>query len=371
MRLRVLIAPDKFKGTLSARKAAQAIARGWHKARPADALELLPISDGGDGFGEAMSALLGGKPQRIQTRDAAHRHIKATWWWAAKTKTAIIESAKVIGLAMLPRGKFHPFQLDTFGLGAVLQAAHDRGARQIIVGVGGSATSDGGFGLARSLGWRFCDAAGNVLEKWMQLPELATTHPPLPRLKLRMVVALDVTNPLLGVRGATRVYGPQKGMRPEDFATAERCLRKLASSLKRQLGVDHAAKPGAGAAGGLGFGLLAFCEAEAKPGFELFARRARLTERLRRADLVITGEGAIDASTAMGKGVGQLARLCLNQKIPCIGLGGQVKRSSGVQKMFQVVHSLTDFHPAAVAQRHPAKHLAALAERAAAGWHET
>ena len=215
MRLRVLIAPDKFKGTLSARKAAQAIARGWHKARPADALELLPISDGGDGFGEAMSALLGGKPQRIQTRDAAHRHIKATWWWAAKTQTAIIESAKVIGLAMLPRGKFHPFQLDTFGLGAVLQAAHDRGARQIIVGVGGSATSDGGFGLARSLGWRFCDAAGNVLEKWMQLPELATTHPPLPRLKLRMVVALDVTNPLLGVRGATRVYGPQKGMRPE------------------------------------------------------------------------------------------------------------------------------------------------------------
>ena len=371
MPLRVLIAPDKFKGTLSAREAAQAMAHGWRKARPADVLELLPISDGGDGFGQVMSDLLGGKPERVNTVDAAHRPCVTTWWWSAKTKIAILESAQVIGLAMLPRGKFHPFQLDTFGLGAVVRAARDRGAKQIILGIGGSATNDGGFGLARALGWKFFDHAGKAIVRWTQLAELATLQSPLPRLKSKILVAVDVENRLLGARGATRVYGPQKGLRPEDFATAERCLRKVAGALKRELGADHSKTPGAGAAGGLGFGLLAFCGAKAQPGFELFAKHAKLSQRLQRADLIVTGEGAIDASTAMGKGVGQLAKRCRAQKIPCVGLGGRVKREPVVQKMFQVVHGLTDFHPSTAAQRSPKKHLASLAERVAAGWKET
>src|SRR6188768_2061827 len=129
--MRVLIAPDKFKGTLTARQAAEAIARGWRKARPEDSLELLPISDGGDGFGEVMGELLGAKPKRVATVDAAHRPCVATWWWSAKTKTAIIESARVVGLAMLPKGKFHPFSLDTFGLGKVLRAAQRAKAKEI------------------------------------------------------------------------------------------------------------------------------------------------------------------------------------------------------------------------------------------------
>src|SRR5882672_3560125 len=131
MSLRVLIAPDKFKGTLTAREAATAIARGWRKSRPQDSLEILPISDGGDGFGEVTGELLGATTRHIKTKDAAHRSCKATWWWSAKTKTAVIESAQVIGLAMLPKGKFHPFQLDTFGLGAVLRAAQRSNAKQI------------------------------------------------------------------------------------------------------------------------------------------------------------------------------------------------------------------------------------------------
>ena len=170
--MKVLIAPDKFKGTLSARAAAESIARGWRMARPDDTLELQPISDGGDGFGELTSAALGARPQSIGTVDAAHRPCTATWWWDAKTKTALIESANVVGLAMLPRGRFHPFDLDTFGLAKILRAATRRGAAKIIIGIGGSATNDGGFGLARALGWIFLDDDGNPILKWTDLRRL-------------------------------------------------------------------------------------------------------------------------------------------------------------------------------------------------------
>ena len=138
--------------------AAQAIARGWERKRPGDSLELLPMTDGGDGFGEVMSHLFQAQPQRIKTVNAAHRRCVATWWWDPQTKTAIVESVQAIGLAMLPPGKFHPFDLDTFGLGKLLQAAQAKGAKQILIGIGGSATNDGGFGLARAMGWEFLDA---------------------------------------------------------------------------------------------------------------------------------------------------------------------------------------------------------------------
>src|ERR1017187_8626585 len=152
MALQVLIMPDKFKGTLTASAAAEAIARGWRKARTGDLLSLLPMSDGGDGFGEVTRALLKARIQRVKTVDAAHRLCVARWWWEPSTRTAIIESAAVIGLAMLPQKRFHPFRLDTLGLGAVVRAAAKRGARRCLMGVGGSATNDGGFGLAREIG---------------------------------------------------------------------------------------------------------------------------------------------------------------------------------------------------------------------------
>ena len=158
--MRILIIPDKFKGTLTAEAAAEAIARGWRKARPQDALDLLPMSDGGDGFGEVISRLLAAKVQTIKTVDAAHRPCLAKWWWEPKTKTAIVESATVIGLAMLPSKQFHPFDLDTFGMAAVLRAAAAKGARRCLIGIGGSATNDAGFGLARGLGWEFLDPDG-------------------------------------------------------------------------------------------------------------------------------------------------------------------------------------------------------------------
>jgi glycerate kinase len=361
MPLKVLIAPDKFKGTLSAGEAAAAIARGWRNVRPADRLELLPISDGGDGFGAVVSALRRARPQTVKTEDAAHRPCKATWWWEAKTKTAIIESARIIGLAMLPPGKFHPFELDTFGLGAVLRAAQGQGARQILVGIGGSATNDGGFGLARALGWKFVDKLGHPVERWTELHRLACLHPSECRPVESVTVAVDVQNPLLGPRGASRIYGPQKGLGPDDFDLAERCLGQLAGVMGREFKRDFAAVPGAGAAGGLGFGLLAFLGAKLEPGFALFATLAKLAQRLRAVDLVITAEGAIDESTLMGKGVGQMARRCFDLKIPCVGLAGRVSPDPARSKFFAQIRALTELTSDARAKADPAHWLEQLA----------
>jgi glycerate kinase len=367
MPLRVLIIPDKFKGTLTARAAAEAIARGWRKARAHDSLELLPMSDGGDGFGEVTSALLQASAQRVKTMDAAHRPCVARWWWEPQTRTAIIESAAVIGLAMLPPKRFHPFQLDTLGLGAVVRAAVKKGATRCLMGIGGSATNDGGFGLARALGWEFLDGDGQLIERWIGLHRLQHIRAPRRRRWFaRRLVATDVRNPLLGPRGATRVYGPQKGLRPQDFALAERCLGRLARIVKQQFGRDFARAPGAGAAGGLGFGLLAFPGAQLKPGFDLFARQAALERRLRTADLVITGEGAIDRSTLMGKGVGQIARRCRQLKIPCIGLAGVLGASPGTAAFFTQTRALTELTTVAQAKARPAHWLERLAQQAAA-----
>jgi glycerate kinase len=328
---------------LSANAAAEAIARGWKKVRPNDPLDLLPITDGGDGFGEAMGGLLRAKMISTRTVDAAHRPCVTKWWWEPKTKTAIIESASAIGLAMLPAKRFHPFELDTFGLGRLIQAAVAKGASRCLIGIGGSATNDGGFGMGRALGWKFVGDGGKVIEKWTDLARLEHIQPPQQTHWLNeLLVAVDVQNPLLGKRGATRIYGPQKGLQRMDFPLAERCLRRLARVAKTELGLDFAKTQGAGAAGGLGFGLAMFAGGRLEPGFELFAEQAQLDRRLRQVDLVITGEGCIDHSTLMGKGVGQIARKCNKWKIPCIAVAGMIQPEARLVRTFKQVHALLD-----------------------------
>lgn len=323
MPLKVLIVPDKFKGTLTAAAAAESIGQGWKSARPRDELELLPMSDGGDGFGEVMSRLRPMEEQSVETVNAAHAPIRARWWWHPTDAAALIESANIIGLALLPPGKFHPFQLDTFGLGAVLRAAAGKGARSGLVGIGGSATNDGGFGMARSLGWEFLDRQDRPIDQWPQLTALRRIRIPKSiRAPTGLIVAVDVQNSLIGPEGASRVYGPQKGLRPEDFKAAEDALATLAEVVRGDLGRDAATEPGAGAAGGLGFGLRCFANARLESGFDLFARDARLRDRIRSARVVVTAEGAIDRSTLMGKGVGEVARICRECGVPCIGLAG-------------------------------------------------
>jgi glycerate kinase len=366
MALKVLIVPDKFKGTLNARAAAEAMARGWRRARRGDRLELLSMSDGGDGFGEVLGGLLRGKVQRVRTVDAAHRPCIVRWWWEPKSRTAILESALAIGLAGLPPGQFHPFELDTFGLGALVRAAAAKGARRCLMGIGGSATNDGGFGLARALGWEFFDRNGQPIERWTGLGGLHRIGIPSRRRWFEeLLVAVDVRNPLLGARGATRIYGPQKGLRAADFAPAERSLRRMARVTGEEFQRDFSSEPGAGAAGGLGFGLRAFLGAKLKPGFDLFAHYAALDSRLRSSDLVITGEGAIDHSTLMGKGAGQIARCSRKLGIPCIGLGGAVTAGTKARSVFTQTHALTELATVEEAKANPRPWLERLAQIAA------
>jgi glycerate kinase len=342
MPLRVLIAPDKFKGTLTAPEAAQAMQRGWLSARPGDVTQLLPMSDGGDGFGAILSELLRARPQQLQTVDAAHRPCTAEWWWEEQTRTAVIEAARINGLAQLTPGRYHPFELDTLGLGAALQAALALGATRCLMGIGGSATNDGGFGLARASGFRFLDAQDREIQRWTDLDTLARIQPPSPQREFEeFIVAVDVQNPLLGPNGCTRVYGPQKGLREVDWPVAEKNLGRLAEIVREQFQLNCAEEPGAGAAGGLGFGLRSFFGARLAAGFELFARHAELLKHLRSVQLVLTGEGALDAQTLMGKGVGELAVLCKKHNLPCLGLAGVVPDARRARELFTQTFALT------------------------------
>ncbi len=361
MPLRVLIIPDKFKGTLSAAKAAEAIARGWRKARPADHLSLLPMSDGGDGFGEVMGTLLGAKMKHAPTMDAAHRPVRGHWWWLKQKRTAVIDSAAIIGLAMLPEGRFHPFQLDSFGLGRIILAAQKTGATQAILGIGGSATNDGGFGLARSLGWEFYDSGSKRLNEWWELHRLTRVRPPRQALSMNLKVAVDVDNPLLGPHGCSRIYGPQKGLKPADMLLAEICLAQLGKVMRAFLGKDFAKAKGAGAAGGLGFGLLAFAGAKLESGFSVFARHAGLREKIAEADLVITGEGKIDHQTYMGKGVGKIAQCCLANRKKCMAIAGTILAPTESPRLFARTLALTDLTTLSHAQKYPARYISQLA----------
>jgi len=371
--MRIVIAPDKFKSTLTATEAAEAIAAGWEAERPGDTLVRFPISDGGDGFGELLARHLKAQERWVETLNAAHEPIRAPWWFEPRRRIAIIESARVIGLAMLPRGRFHPFELDTFGLGAVLRAAAAAKPRTCLLGIGGSATNDAGFGVARALGWRFLDLGGQPIEVWTGLDRLARIKPPARPWRCgKLLIAVDVGNPLLGVRGATRIYGPQKGIRPEDVKPAERCFRRLVQVLRER--AQSWRRPdrqrGAGAAGGLGFGLRCFAGGRLEPGFGLFQQLSGLAGQVRKADLVITGEGAIDVTTlSMGKGVGELMRDCARQRRPHLALAGRVeapsRRRPGLVGLYGLTPMLTTPEEA---MKRSAYWLRQLARHAAREW---
>jgi glycerate kinase len=368
MTRRILIVPDKFKGSLSALEAAEAIARGWAAACPEDTLTLLPMSDGGDGFGPVMAGALGLEEQLVDVVNAAGQARPAAWWFDSESGQAVVETAQSNGLALLPRGRFHPFGLDTCGVGQLLLAAGQSGAAHCLTGIGGSATNDGGFGMARALGWVFRDESGKVIEQWTRLDGLALIESPTSRAWPSLKVASDVQNRLLGVDGATWVYGPQKGMRPEDFAKADACLGRLATVTAETLGSDFSLTPGSGAAGGLGFGLMAFAGATIESGFEVFAKATDLEAKVGQADFVVTAEGAIDEQTLMGKGTGQVAVFCRRLGKPSIGLAGQLAlRQSEVEpgkRLFWRLAALVpDLACESEAMANAASHLEQLAKR--------
>lgn len=340
--MKVLIAPDKFKGTLTGMEAAQSIRDGWLATRPDDMLRILPICDGGDGFGETLADLENAKPIQFQTVDAAHRPITATWWWQETQKMAIIESANIIGLAQLPPSKYHPFQLDTFGLGTVLKETVKMGAETCVVGIGGSATNDGGFGMAKALGWNFLTKDQKEIDSWVNLDRLVSVVPPTkPHLFKQLIIASDVENVLLGSKGASHIYGPQKGLKPNDMQKSEDCLGCLSKTIDRHLLHDWRLEAGSGAAGGLGYGLMTFLGGNAESGFDYFAKRADLYSQLKWADVVVTGEGSLDKSSLMGKGVGSVATNCKELGKACIGVAGTASNQDMLSSLFTSIYSIT------------------------------
>ncbi len=302
--MKILVASDKFKGSLTAAEACEAIAAGLREGLTGDGHEIrcLPIADGGDGIAETLTAAANGEWIEVNVTGPLGDRITAGYGLIESGETAVIEMASASGLALLGDREMDPLRASTFGTGELILDAISRGVREVLLGIGGSATNDGGIGMALALGHHFFDAADCELTA---LPEalgevvrfVRPDHFPFPS----VTVACDVTNPLLGPNGCTAIYGPQKGITPDFFALHEERLGRLVE-MTGPAGKAAAARPGAGAAGGLGFGAIVFLGAHLVPGFDLVAERLGLAEAIEKADLVITGEGRLDLQSLEGKG---------------------------------------------------------------------
>ncbi|WP_028636035.1 glycerate kinase family protein [Nocardioides sp. URHA0032] len=354
--MRILVAPDKFAGTLTAVEAADAIAAGWRRRAPDDELDLAPMADGGPGFVDVLHAALGGELLAVTVRGPHGEPTPATVLLTGTT--AYVEAAQACGLELT--GGERPESATTYGVGELLLAAVDAGATKVVVGLGGSGTNDGGAGLLAALG----ATADRPLDQGAAgLPGITTVE--LPALAVELVAATDVDNPLTGLFGATKVFGPQKGIAEDRLPVVDGWLEELAVAADRRIALEK----GAGAAGGLGFALL-LLGATREPGIGLVAGALRLAQRARAADLVVTGEGAFDYSSRGGKvpyGVAEVAAAALR---PCVVLAGQVHvgsremRALGVESAYSLVDAVGEQRAFA----DPVGALGDLAERVARTW---
>ena len=315
-RLTVVIAPDSFKGSLTSVEVAEALAEGWGRARPTDTVLLAPLADGGEGTLVAIEAAGGWAWREARVTDPIGRPIVARWLRSEDGLRAVVELAAASGLSRLAPEERDPHGATTLGTGELLRAAIDEGVRTITLGIGGSATNDGGVGILRALG-------GSVTEAAI---DLAGLDPRLGEVDLR--IACDVSNPLLGPMGAAATYGPQKGATKDDVTALDAALARYADALEGATARRERETPGAGAAGGVGFGLLSlrdrFRSLELVPGVDVLMEETDLDGKLARADLVITGEGRIDAQTAFGKTALGVARRAHAHGLPSIAVGGGV-----------------------------------------------
>lgn len=363
--MRVLIAPDKFAGTLSAVEAAEAIATGWRRRAPEDELELVPMADGGPGFVDVLHASLGGELLAVTVSGPYGEKVPGSV--LVQGGTAYVESAQACGLHLTPEAERRAEQATTYGVGELVRVACESGAGRVVVGLGGSGTNDGGAGLLAALGATSvpADALTRGATGLAELTEVDLAKARETVAGTELVAASDVDNPLLGLIGATNVYGPQKGVTEDRLQAVDALLERLAAATDRKVALAK----GAGAAGGLGFGLL-LLGATRTPGLDVVADAVGLLERARRADLVITGEGAFDFSSSSGKVPYGVAKVAAEAVQPCIALAGQVLVGSREMRTLGVesAYSMVDLVGKEASFADPAGSLAALAERAARTW---
>src|SRR6266571_3115105 len=336
--MRIIIAPQSLKGSLTAAEAGQAIATGVETVYPEAEINIVPIADGGEGTVQALVDATGGEIVQQTVTGPLGEPVTAFFGLLGDGRTAALEMAAAAGLPLVPPDKRDPRITTTYGVGELIRAALDRGSRRFIIGIGGSATNDGGAGMAQALGASLLtDEAREIARGGAALATLAriSTEKIDPRIQECSVeVASDVNNPLCGPTGASAVYGPQKGATPEMVTELDAALAHYASIIERDLGLAVKDVPGAGAAGGLGAGLMTFLHATLRPGAQIVLEAVHLEERLRTADLVITAEGQIDAQTAYGKSVGAVAALAKRYGLPVVALAGSLGEN------YQTVYTL-------------------------------
>ncbi len=331
--LRILVAPNAFKESLSATEAAAAISRGILKVLPASKITQLPIADGGDGTLEAVVEGTDGKIFRARVLDPLGKKIFAEYGLTGDGKTAVIEMSRASGLALVPTSQRNPMLCTSYGTGQLIKAALKRGVKDIILGIGGSATVDGGVGALQALGIEFLDRrgkpvgwGGNGLKSISRI-DPGAANPLLEQ--ARILVACDVDNPLVGPRGSAAVFGPQKGATPGMVRKLDQYLGKLGRLIQRTTGRDVLQVAGSGAAGGIAGGFMGLLGAQLSPGSDLVFKLLRVEEQVRKADLIFTGEGQIDFQTPFGKGPGMLAKTAKDAGVPVIGIAGSVAGDVG------------------------------------------
>ena len=332
--MKIVIAPDSYKESLSALEVAQAVEAGFRQVFPDADYVLVPVADGGEGTVDAMVAATGGRKEIVTVTGPLGEPVEAFYGLTGDGETAVIEMAAASGLMLVPAAARDPLRTSSRGTGELIRAALDAGARRFIVGIGGSATNDGGAGMVQALGARLLDADGRDVEGsggGLARLERIDVSALDPRLKeCRIEVACDVDNPLTGPRGASAVFGPQKGATPEMVQVLDANLARFARIVERDLGVAVDQVPGAGAAGGMGAAMLAFFGATLKPGIEIVTAAVDLDAHVRDADLVITGEGRIDFQTVHGKTPIGVARVAKRHGKPVIGIAGSLGANVGV-----------------------------------------
>ena len=342
--MKIQIAPDKFKGVQTAREAAGNIAAGILEVLPDADIEVVPVADGGEGTTEVICDALGGAWRQCHAHDARDRSVAARYVWLEETETAVMEISAVAGVQHWQAARCDIEKATTFGIGEMMLAAAEHGARAIVVGLGGSVTNDGGFGMARALGFRFFDAEGVELKGPVsELLKLSRIEkPPLPHRRPQVIAAADVRNPLLGENGATSVFGPQKGASVGLLPLLEDALERLAEIIARDFGVDCRSTPGAGAAGGLAFGLMSFSGASIRPGFEVVSEAIGLESKIRGADIVVTGEGSLDRQTLEGKAPAEVARLGRRLGKRVFAVVGRTDGDVRLEELFDGIYAVAD-----------------------------
>jgi glycerate kinase len=333
--MKIVIAPDSFKENLTSLEVASEIEAGLKRVWPDAQYVKVPMADGGEGTVQSLVDATGGEIVKVEVSGPMGDKVLASYGLLGDKRTAVIEMAEASGLPLVPKDKRNPLIATTYGTGELIKDAIARGVDEIILGIGGSATNDAGAGLAQALGVRFLNFAGAPIRDLIaggdlddvQAVDMSGVDPGLARVSIQ--VACDVTNPLCGEKGASRVYGPQKGATPEMVERLDKNLAHFAHVIKRSIGADVADRAGAGAGGGIGAGLMAFTNATLKRGVELVVAATRLEEHMQGAHLAVTGEGRVDLQTAFGKTPWGVAAAAHKHGVPVVAIGGGLADDAG------------------------------------------